>query len=286
MADCPKCKQHLKLTDWKQNCPHCGANIVVYDLQERLMKEADKAEVQYYHFQKNIDRIKTAFVGSKLSIVRIFTSLIPIAALFLPLIKVTFSAPLVPFEGNLGVIEIYNMFEKLDLGVFANLLSDEATRVPAIFLVGAIAFLLLSVVFMLVHFVCIIFACFPKGKKRNYTLDIIFIALVILSMASFMLMPENTFADGTLSFGPFIYLALVILNFVIDILVFRENIEIKHAQCYVGGIPIEEYFEMVEKGVSPEELRAEMYRRLTAIQERQEAELRDKNEKKEAELNG
>ena len=55
MANCPKCGEHLRLIDWKQHCPHCGANIVIYDLQERLMQDADVAEVQFYHFQKKCD---------------------------------------------------------------------------------------------------------------------------------------------------------------------------------------------------------------------------------------
>lgn len=286
MADCPKCKQHLKLTDWKQNCPHCGANIVVYDLQERLMQEADIAEVQYYHFQKKIDRLKTAFVGSKLAIIRIFTSLIPIVALFLPIVKINLSTPFEPYDGNMGVIDIYNLFDKLDVGVFFDIMGQSETQIPGILFTVSVICLLLSVVVMLLHFACNTLACSPKGKVRNYTLDIIFIATVLTAMVCFSVIPENTFVSGVLGIGSYLYLVLVVLNFVIDILCFRENLEVKHAQCYVGGIPIEEYFEMVEKGVPKEELRAEMYRRLTAIQEEQEAKLREKNEAKEAELNG
>ena len=58
MAECPKCKKHLKMTDWKQHCPYCGGNIVLYDIQERLMQDADIAEVQYYHFQKKLSAIQ------------------------------------------------------------------------------------------------------------------------------------------------------------------------------------------------------------------------------------
>ena len=89
MANCPKCGVHLRLIDWKQRCPQCGANLVLYDLQERLMQDADIAEVQHYHFQKKIDRLKAAFIGSKAAVVRIFTSLLPIGALFLPLWRLT-----------------------------------------------------------------------------------------------------------------------------------------------------------------------------------------------------
>ena len=276
MAECPKCKEHLRLLDWKPNCPHCGANIVVYDLQERLMQEADTAEVQYYHFQKKVDRLKAAFIGSKLSVVRIFTSLLPIAALFLPIVKINLTAPFEPYSGNMAFLDIYNMFDKLDIGAFVTAIETDASA--GIMFTGAVAGLLLSVVVMLLHFLCNMLACSPKGKIRNYSIDIFYIVLVLISMGLFMLIPENPFVSSSLGIGAFLYLALVILNFVVDILVFRENIEVKHAQCYVGGIPIEEYFEMVEKGVAPEELRAEMYKRLAAIQKEQEEKLKEKEE--------
>ena len=176
------------------------------------------------------------------------------------------------------------MFDKLDVGAFVTAI--EADSAAGIMFTVAVTGLLLSVVVMLLHFLFNMLACSPKGKIRNYTIDISYIVLVLISMGLFMFIPENPFVSGSLGIGAFLYLALVILNFVIDILVFRESIEIKHAQCFVGGIPIEEYFEMVEKGVAPEEIRAEMYKRLTAIQREQEARLEEKNTGKEEAVNG
>ena len=210
MADCPKCNAHLRLSDWKPNCPHCGANIVVYDLQERLMKEADVAEVQYYHFQKKIDRLKTAFVGSKLSIVRIFTSLIPIVALFLPIVKITLSAPFEPYDGNMGVLDIYNLFDKLDPNVFISLISDPSTKTAGLLFTLSVVFLLLSIVLMLLHFLFNMLACSPRGKLRNYTVDIIFILSVAAAMGCFITIPENAFVSGSLGIGAYLYLVLVI----------------------------------------------------------------------------
>ena len=68
MANCPKCDYHLKLTDWRPNCPSCGVNLVYYGMEERLLADADKAEAEHSHFQKKIDRAKASFVGSKLAI--------------------------------------------------------------------------------------------------------------------------------------------------------------------------------------------------------------------------
>lgn len=167
MANCPKCNHHLRLADWKQKCPYCGANIVLYDLQERLMADADIAEVQNYHFQKKLDRLKASFAGSKLAIVRIFTSLLPIAPLFLPIVKANFSAPMPEQSGNLNAIGVYKLFDGLDFGAVLGSFSNGG----APFVISAVLFLL-SLVLILVHLVLLTLACSPKGKPRNYTLDI------------------------------------------------------------------------------------------------------------------
>lgn len=277
LANCPKCNHHLRLADWKQKCPYCGANIVLYDLQERLMADADIAEVENYHFQKKIDRLKASFAGSKLAIVRIFTSLLPIAGLFLPLVKANFSSPMPDKSGNISVLDIYKMFEDVDIGAVFGSFSQGG----APFVVSVVLFLL-SVVLILVHLVLLTLACSPKGKPRNYTLDIMMIAFSVISAVCFVVMPEGSFAYGSLGIGTFVYIALLILNFAIDIAVYKQGIEIHHKQCYVGGIPIEEYFEMVENGVSHEELRQEMYMRLTAMQAKRDAEIAEA-ERKQAE---
>lgn len=278
MASCPKCHTHLRMIDWKQSCPHCGANIVIYDLQERLMQDADKAEVQYYHFQKKVDRLKGAFVGSKLAIARIFTCILPLAAIFLPLIKGKISEPLVPFEGNLSAITLYNMFESLDFGVLKGLLAGE-TKAAATALAVAIVGLLASLVLLVVNFLCLMIACSPRCKPRGAILNGLLLAATLTSLISFALIPANGFIDAKLGIGSFLYLALVLVDVGINLyILFIKPIEITHKQCYVGGIPIEEYFELQNNGATQEELRAEMYRRLTIIQEQKEAELKAKEE--------
>lgn len=283
MANCPNCKKHLRISDWKQHCPHCGANIVLYDMQERLMQDADKAEVQYYYFQKKLDRLKASFVGSKLAIVRIFTSILPIAALFLPIVKCDFTSPLPEKNGNLNVLDIYNMFGDVDFGALLNGISDGNIT----FAVSVILFLL-SVVLILVHLILLTLACSPKGKVRSYMFNIAMLSCSVASAICFVLSPAESFASGSLSIGTYLYIALFILNFVIEILIYKRGIEIHHKQCYVGGIPIEEYFKMVEDGTSHEEIRAEMYRRLDELQAKKDEEIasKEKDDKSEVSTNG
>ena len=276
MANCPKCGRHLRLIDWKQHCPDCGVNLVLYDLQERLMQQADVAEVEHYHFQKKIDRLKTAFVGSKSAIARIFTSLLPIGALFAPLAQITLKEPLEPFSGSVNLLNLYNAAEKLDFGA----LSGEA---PVLF--ACLVSLAVSVVLVLVHFALQTLACSPKAKIRGVILNAVQLVSAILPVVLLLAVPENGAGAGVPGIGAYLYIALLAVNAALDLYVLWHPVEIVHKQCYVGGIPIEEYFEL-EKTMTREEIRAEQYRRLQAQYDEKEAAAKAAEEKKEAAAHG
>lgn len=273
MANCPKCGEHLKLTDWKQHCPHCHCNIVVYDIQERLMQDADKAEVQRYYFQKKIDRMKASFVGSKLAVIRIFTSLIPLVAVVAPWLKGEFNVPFVEFKGLFTLFTLTDMLDSLDINSILNILNTDDGKIPIILLAVSLVSLLLSAVLLLVRFGCLTMACSKRGKIRNYTFDILTLVFCIVATVLLMIVPDNAYFNIDFVIAPFVYLLLLGVNFGVDIAVYKKGIEVKHEPCFVGGIPIEEYFKMVEDGVPQEEIRQEMYRRLTEMQLKKEAEL-------------
>lgn len=273
MANCPKCGEHLRMVDWKQHCPHCNCNIVLYDIQERLMQDADKAEVQHYHFQKKINRMKAAFVGSKLAIARIFTSLIPVAAIVVPWLKGSFKEPFAEFDEVYTLFSLIDRLESFDFDSILGLLNTSDGKMPLIFLGAAILMLALSVVFMLVHFGCLVMACGKRAKIRSYILDVLMLVMCGTATALLMLIPENPYFNIDFVIAPFVYFLLLGVNFGVDIAIFKQGIEVKYENCVVGGIPIEEYFKMKEDGVPQEEIRQEMYRRLTEMQLQKEAEL-------------
>ena len=276
MADCPKCGEHLRLTDWKQHCPHCGVNLILYDRQERLMREADIAEVQHYHFQKKIDRLKTAFIGSKAAVVRIFTSLLPIGALFLPLWKLTAPESFDQLAGNVTAINVYNAIRECDLGTMWKL---------SPLLTAGIASLALSAVLVLLHFILLTLACSPKAKVRGVVLNVLLLLTALLSVAVPFLLPKNGAFTGGTGVGAYLYLALMTVNAAVDFWVLRHPAEIVHKQCYVGGIPIEEYFEM-EKTMTREAIRAEQYRRLQAQYDEKQAAAEAAEREREANAHG
>lgn len=288
MANCPKCNAHLRLIDWKQHCPHCGANIVIYNLQERLMDQADEAEVQHYHFQKKVDRVKGSFIGSPLAIARIFTSILPIGPLFLPIVTATLGDPFKEYSGKVSLLEIYKNTGELKKCLQLFGAGNQSDMLFGIATLG----LLLSVVLAVLHFALNTLACSPKGKVRNFTVDTLMAVSTAAAVIPVFLMKNDGCVSASAGLGLYLYAAAQAINIIIDALTFAKGIEIKHAQCYCGGIPIEEYFEMVENGATKEEIRKEQYKRLQAIQDETEARLKAEEEakaeaeKKEAVHNG
>ena len=276
MANCPKCGEHLRLIDWKQKCPHCGVNLILYDRQERLMQEADVAEVQHYYFQKKIDRLKTAFIGSKPAIARIFTSLLPVGALFLPVWKLTAPEGFAQLSGSVTAINVYNAVRECDLGALMKL-SPQLT--------AGVFSLALSVVLVLLHFILLTLACSPKAKPRGVALNVLLLLTSLLPAAAPFLLPEGGAFTGTAGIGAYLYLGLMIVSAAVDFWVLWHPVEIVHKQCYVGGIPIEEYFEM-EKTMTREAIRAEQYRRLQERYNEKQAAFEAAEREKEAHANG
>jgi len=186
-----------------------------------------------------------------------------------------FTAPFEAYEGNINILELYNNIEKL--GALTSLLGS-GNKSNTIFFASVILFVL-SVLLIIVHFVLNALACSPKGKIRNTIIDILIILTSVGSAVSLLVMGKGGAVTASLGIGGILYVIVQIFNACFDMYVLKKGIEIKHAQCYCGGIPIEEYFEL-QKTMTPEELRQEQYNRLQAIQDEKEAKL------KEAENNG
>lgn len=291
MATCPKCGHKLTLFDWKPNCPECGINLVYYGMDEKLMNEADAAEVEHAHLQKKIDRLKASFVGSPLAIVRIFLSLLPIGALMLPVCSLSFSGPLIEqTTKSINAIEIYNYVSSLDFGALFTMMGSKLVGGAFTSFFISIAAILLSVVFVIVSLVALVAACGPHGKQRNYilnSLSIIFAAAAAMFFSRFAsqingVFPE--FVSGKLEIGVIVYLAALFILLGINILIGAKGNNVKYKECFVGGIPAEEYEKLVADGVDIEEIHQRMIEILDKkAAERAEAERKKYEAKKKAE---
>ncbi|MBQ7545602.1 MAG: hypothetical protein IJT41_01375 [Clostridia bacterium] len=264
-ATCPKCGGKLRLIDWKPNCPHCGVNMVYYGMEERLLLDADKAEAEHARTQPKVDRIKAATVGSPLAIARLVLSLIPIAGLFLPLAKFAFTAPYAAFSGNVNAISLYNVVSTTDMDALMSMFGSKLFGTAFILYGVAIVCVALSALGVLFHTIFQTLACSPKGKQRNIAFDVLNLLLVGGAIICFTMFSGRITAlfphvvqTSAVGFGAFVYLGLILLSFAMDILCIVKGVPIKYKECFVGNIPADKYFQLVEEGVPLEQIRQVM----------------------------
>ncbi|MBQ7541290.1 MAG: hypothetical protein IJT44_03250 [Clostridia bacterium] len=264
-ATCPKCGGKLRLIDWKPNCPHCGVNMVYYGMEERLLLDADKAEAEHARTQPKVDRIKAATVGSPLAIARLVLSLVPIAGLFLPLAKLAFTAPYAAFSGNVNVISIYNAVSSTDFDALTGMFGSKLFGSAFILYAVAIVAVLLSAFGVLFHTIFQTLACSPKGKQRNFCFDVFNLLMVLTAIVCFTLFSTrirtlfpSVVGTSAVGFGAFIYLGLILVSFAMDIVCVVKGIPVKYKECFVGNIPADKYFQLVEEGVPLEQIRQVM----------------------------
>ncbi|MBQ6021152.1 MAG: hypothetical protein IJL26_13345 [Clostridia bacterium] len=226
-----------------------------------------------------MDRLKASFIGSKLAITRIVTSVLPIAALFLPLFRADLSAASAELPTKFDALKLYELVDKGNTGAFFDCILSAGVG-GKIFLAGIVC-LALGIVALLLHLILLFLSCSPKGKIRNLTLSALMVVFPCVSAVLMIFANYKGFAGTVSTVGTYLFITLASANLLVEQLTFWQGIEITHKQCYVGGIPIEEYFEMQEKGVPHEEIRAEMYRRLSEQQREKERELEERTREHE-----
>lgn len=242
MAKCPNCGYHLKLTDWRPECPKCGVNLLYFKMEDRLREDADKAELEYAKSQPRIDRLKASIYGSPLAIVRLVCTLLPLLALLLPLGHITISVPFYEHSTTVNAIAVYQMISSLDLNMLLSLAKSELMGTYVIFFILAVVFLLLAVVLILLEFIFIIMSFGKKWFPRNMIVASIGIVLVVLSSVFFSLSCNGFSAvfPGYFSGGLGLWgVAAEIITFLLVILV---NVLIKVKKIEVKYTDVSEYY--------------------------------------------
>ncbi|MCR4615605.1 MAG: hypothetical protein K5756_05600 [Clostridiales bacterium] len=260
---CPKCGYKLKLKDIKPDCPKCGVNVLYYKMDERLLADADKVEEEHVHFQAKVDRIKASLFGSKLAIMRFVFCFLAIGALFLPLVKVSFSGPYIDRSSTVNLLFLYDFVSKLDFdALFAYMRSPVlGTAFKEYFI--AIVTVLLSVLLSIVNLIFVFFSSGKKSKVRNITVDSLAVISAAVSLVMFTKFSKsiiNLFPgaySGKVAFGAFVFLGVAAALVVINVIIAKKGIPVKYKQCYISGFPAEEVFAAREKGITLNEMRAE-----------------------------
>ncbi len=245
MANCPNCGRKLRMIDWRPNCPECGVNLNYFNANEILLEETEKAEVEHAHFQPKVDRAKTAYFGDYRCILRIVFTLLPVSALFLPIVII---------DGDkYNIVGLYKLIS--DIG-FDSILSHPDRLVA----LGSFA---ISVILILVCLILLSMSLAKRGKRRTLSLYCIMAVCSVLSLLTILLIAS---LSSVPALGAYIYTALQIWSCVWNYLIFKKGLTVNYTKCLIGGLPSEVYFEYVEKGMSGADIRRKMLIELTKLQ--------------------
>ncbi len=56
---CPKCSKKLSFLYLKQECPECGCDLLYYDMEKRLEKDAEQAEEEFRKLDEILGKVKS-----------------------------------------------------------------------------------------------------------------------------------------------------------------------------------------------------------------------------------
>lgn len=230
---CPKCGGHIPFYDIRPNCKHCGVNIWYYSQQTELSRDAKRTELEGAAARMVIARIKAAFIGSKIAIVRLVITLGAIAILLLPFGSVKFAAPF--FErtysaGLLGVIMgfVHGTIPKFPVYLQTTMFSGyaKAFLLPA----GVLAVLVLlgGLIFAAYLFSFLRLEIMTKIVKVSALIGAI-VALTgqiaVLVMTYVFPMPETPSAEFHAGWGGFVIAAVWFVLFLINLMMLKNGIE-------------------------------------------------------------
>lgn len=82
---CPKCGAKISPFYMKENCPSCNANLLYYNLDQRLKADEEKAKKEVDAVNRFLNILRSSSVASPLLIVRLVLFFTPLASMCLPM---------------------------------------------------------------------------------------------------------------------------------------------------------------------------------------------------------
>ncbi len=220
-SKCPECGHTLKLWNVKAECPKCGVNLANHQWEQRLSDDADFAENAFAKFHYKLQNFKSAVFGTKLRIVRLVLTFVPLLALVLPLYDFTLNLPFNHSEKSISFLTfILDYLLKTDIGSVLSLMGGEVLGTAATMVVIACVLMLLAVVFGVLNFFVLLIA----GINMKYVFNIVLNVLATVCWAmSAVFFAQFTTACETLGGGIVTECSLGI-GFIVGSILFLVNV--------------------------------------------------------------
>lgn len=225
---CPNCGGEIGRFELAPDCKHCGVNIF-YSQQEKLLsQDAKQCELEFASFRILKSKVKCAFIGGPLQILRIVAMLAAIGAIFIPFASLSAELPMLSSKITLSAFGAYQAFDGGELTALMNL----SAYVPGLFTAFAADAALFVLIFLmgLGVFVALIltFLNIKKSARVCCAFSAAGFALCIASGIISLLMPkaaQGTFIAASGGAGAFVVAAVFAAIFVLNLLLIKKNIQ-------------------------------------------------------------
>lgn len=226
MANCPECGKKLNFWNIKAECPHCGVNIPNYHWEERLEADAERSVWAFAKFKKHVSYLKSGLVGTKLSIVRLVFTFVPLIVLVIPMFKITLNMPFNSYEGKgISVLNIIlAIVNGLDIGAFFDMLKGEIAGKSFVLLFAGFALVAVAVVAAVLNFFVLIIGSIKHKYQVNFVLcglsTVLFIAAIPVFSIGFRSFASLGISalSGSVSLALYVGVFLFCLNLVLNII--------------------------------------------------------------------
>ena len=241
-STCPNCGRRLRWYDVKAECKDCGVSIPNFNWEARLEEDADLAAEKSLAFHKTMNMFAYSIWGTKLRIVRIIMSFIPIIGYIVPWFVIKSDAD------SIG-IDLFGLFTDghtlLDLfkdffgntDVFFTNMSYEGGSGVLSYTMLAVLFMVLSLLFAVIAFFMILFTHKHPKSKLMVIFDCLSVLSVVASGIVFTIGIKSVAAETAVNFGIyplynitgnvmwdyFVALALLVVAFIFNFLVSKAD---------------------------------------------------------------
>lgn len=225
---CPNCHKEIGRFELSPNCKHCGINIFYAQQEDLLTEDAKKCELEYASLHILVSKLKTAFIGGKIQIMRIVAMVLAIGAIFVPFATVEANFSMFSAKISFGAFGIYQAFTDGTIEAVFNLNSYAPGFTFSLFML--LAFIALVFLSGFGVFLTLVFS-FVNIQKAAKKAQILSAIGIVFSSASFWVSVSLSeqfsyipFISAEFGLGSIACVAVLIFIFVLNKLIVLKKI--------------------------------------------------------------
>lgn len=226
---CPNCQKEIGRFELAPNCKHCGVNIFYAQQEELLTDDAKRCELEYATFHILTSKLRTAFIGGKIQIMRIIAMVLAIGAIFVPFATIEANFDMFSSQFSFGAFGVYQAFTDGTLQAVLHLSTYSPKLTIAVFVL--LAFIVLIFLSGLGVFITLIlsFVNIQKTAKvaKWFALSGMLVSLLAFAESFFLagFISDVAFIEAKAGLGSIACFAVLLFIFVLNKLIITKNIQ-------------------------------------------------------------